>query len=480
MHIATKVAYNTIIQAISKILSTILGLIAVALITRYLGQNGFGEYTTIVTFLSFFGIMADLGLTLVTIQMISHPGVDQKKVLNNLFSLRFFSAFIFLGLAIPIAFFFPYGEAIKNGIVILSLSFFFIALNQILIGFFQKSLRMDKAAIAEIFGRIILVTGTILAISHNFGLSGIMWSVVAGSVANFFILLFLSLKFFRLKFEFDFSLWRKILTRSWPLAVTIVFNLLYLKTDTLFLSLIKSQSEVGLYGAAYKVIEVLTMFPFMFAGVVLPILTTDWFEKKTEHFNKVLQKSFDLMIILALPLIVGTQFLAKPIMAIVAGQDFLASGEILKILIVAAGLVFISCLLSHAVVAAGKQKEIIWSYFFTAITSVIGYFIFIPKFSYFGAAWVTIYSEATITAFMFFYASKFVSFKPKLKIILKAFLASLVMALALFLIPAKFLTAWWSLSLVIISVSALYFIVTYLFKGLTKDDLLRLLNKKPE
>ena len=53
MHIATKVAYNTIVQVASKVVTTILGLLAVAIMTRYLGPSGFGEYTTIVT-LSFF------------------------------------------------------------------------------------------------------------------------------------------------------------------------------------------------------------------------------------------------------------------------------------------------------------------------------------------------------------------------------------------------------------------------------------------
>jgi O-antigen/teichoic acid export membrane protein len=49
-----------------------------------LGQTGFGQYTTITTFLSIFAILADFGLTLVTAQMISQPNIDEKKILNNL------------------------------------------------------------------------------------------------------------------------------------------------------------------------------------------------------------------------------------------------------------------------------------------------------------------------------------------------------------------------------------------------------------
>lgn len=106
MQLATKIAHNTIIQIIGKGIATFLGLITIAIMTRQLDQVGFGQYTTIITFLSFFGVIADLGLTLVTTQMISDPKIDQNKILSNLFSLRLISAIIFLGLAPLIVLFF--------------------------------------------------------------------------------------------------------------------------------------------------------------------------------------------------------------------------------------------------------------------------------------------------------------------------------------------------------------------------------------
>jgi O-antigen/teichoic acid export membrane protein len=478
MHLATKIAYNTIVQIVSKIITTIIGLLVVAIMTRYLGPAGFGEYTTIITFLSFFGIMADLGLTLVTVQMISPAGVNEHKILNNLFSLRLFSAAIFLGLAPLTVIFFPYSEAIKTGVAITLFSFLFIALNQILVGLFQKNLRMDKVSIAETVGRIILFVGTIIAVRADFGLLGIMWAIVLGSAVNFILLFFFSLKYVSWKLELDFSLWREIAKKSWPLALTIIFNLLYLKTDTLILSLIKSQTDVGLYGAAYKVIEILTMIPFMFAGVVLPILTFDWAKKDKVHFKSVAQKSFDLMAMLAVPLVIGTQFLAKPVIILVAGQDFAAAGTILRILIVAAGFVFISAYLSHVIVAAGAQRKIIWAYFFTAITSVVGYLIFIPKFSYFGAAAVTVYSEALITIFMIFYAWRLADFTPKLKIFFKSIIASLLMGALIYFVPEGFYNKIYGLILTLILASVIYFLILYLEKGLTKKDVLRLLNRE--
>lgn len=477
MRLATKVAYNTIVQVASKVLATILGLVAVAMMTRYLGQTGFGEYTTIVTFLSFFGIFADLGLTLVTVQMISRPGADEKKILNNLFSLRFFSALAVIGLAPVVGFFFPYSPLVKAGVAIASLSFFLVALNQIMVGLFQKYLRLDRVAIAETASRVVLVAGTFLAVRFDAGLLGLLWAIIAGSFVSFILHFIFSLRFIRWRLELDLSLWREIITRSWPLAVTIIFNLLYLKTDTLILSLVKSQAEVGLYGASYKVIEILTMIPFMFAGVVLPILTNDWAGGGREHFQRVLQKSFDLMAIIALPLVVGTQFLARGVMTVVAGPDFAAAGVILQILVCAAGPLFMSCLLSHAVVAVGRQRELIGAYFFTAVTSVGGYLLLIPSFSYFGAAAVTVYSETAIMAFMFYYAYKCAAFRPSFKIFWRAFGAAAVMAASLFVIPLSFYDRAAGLLIVLFLAAAVYFSALYFFRGLTKDDLRDLLNK---
>jgi len=279
---------------------------------------------------------------------------------------------------------------------------------------------------------------------------------------------------------FDFSLWREIIGKSWPLALTIIFNLLYLKTDTLILSLVKTQAEVGIYGAAYKVVDILTMVPFMFAGVILPILTADWASGDKERFTRVTQKSFDLMAVLAVPLVVGAQFLAGPVMIMVAGDDFASSGTVLKILMAAAGLVFISAFLSHVIVALGLQKKIIGAYLFTAITSVAGYLIFIPRYSYFGAAAVTVYSEATIAALMFFYVARYAGFWPRLGSVAKSIGAAAVMAALLALLPISYYARGWGLIAVLLGAPAVYFLALFFFRGISRRDILYLLNKRPE
>ncbi|MCK4554836.1 polysaccharide biosynthesis C-terminal domain-containing protein, partial [Candidatus Parcubacteria bacterium] len=93
------------------------------------------------------------------------------------------------------------------------------------------------------------------------------------------------------------------------------------------------------------------------------------------------------------------------------------------------------------------------------------------KYSYFGAAWVTIYSETAITLASFYLVWKYAQFLPNLKITGKALLASAVMAGTLYL------TSGWNLFLVLSLAVLVYFIMLYLFKGIDKHDIMELMNK---
>lgn len=478
MSLTKKIAHNTIIQIAGKIISTILGLFALALITRYLGRGGFGEYTTIVTFLTFFATIADFGLTLVTVQMISARGAEENKLLNNIFGLRLVSIIIVLLFAPLTISFFPYSPAVKLGVLIAFASFIFPALNQVIIGLFQKKLSMGRDVIAEIASRIILVAGIFLARYLGVGLNGILWATVASAAVGFLVHYFLALKFTAIKPEFDWTIWKQIFSKSWPLAITIVLNLIYLRADTLMLSIFKGTDEVGLYGATYKIIDVLTTIPFMFAGLILPILTAAWSDKAHDYFQRVLQKSFDFMALIAIPLIVGAQFLGQPIMTAIAGEQFADSGKILQILIFAVAAIFLGTMFSHAVIALDRQKNMIGYYVFTSLSAAAAYLILIPKYSYFGAAAVTVYSEVLIAIFSAVCVFKYSRFRPKILLSLKSLASAAIMGLTLYGLSSWSHSGTGGLIGVIFIASAVYFIALYLLGGIKRADLETILKRQ--
>jgi O-antigen/teichoic acid export membrane protein len=228
MTLSRKIAHNTIIQMVGKIISTVLGLFSLALITRYLGQTGFGEYTTIITFLTIFAVIADFGITLVTVQMIS--GVSDKareaKILNNLFSFRLISIILFLALSPLALLLMPYSAAIKTGILISALYFVFPALSQVVIGLLQKRLSMDRAALAEVLSRVVLIIGILIVWFYRLGLTGVLIVTVISGASSFIFHYLFALKFAAIKCGWDTSLFKEIFQRSWPLAITIILNLI--------------------------------------------------------------------------------------------------------------------------------------------------------------------------------------------------------------------------------------------------------------
>src|SRR3989339_1806538 len=125
--LARSIAKNTAVQIVGKVISTMLGLVAVGIMTRHLGVEKFGWYVTATGFLQFVGIFSDFGFTITTANMLSEPKFDKEKLLNNLFTLRIATAALFQGIAPLIFLFFPYPIEVKIAVAITSLSFFAIS-----------------------------------------------------------------------------------------------------------------------------------------------------------------------------------------------------------------------------------------------------------------------------------------------------------------------------------------------------------------
>ncbi len=470
MTLTRQIAHNTIYQIIGKLISTVLGIIVIALLTRYLGAEKYGHYTTVVAFLQIFSVVIDLGLYIILIKKISEPTADTDRLVSNVFTIRLLSAVIFLGAAPLVALVFPYPSIVKAGIAVTSLSYLFISLNQVLTGLFQKNLKMLKVSIAEVLGRIGLLAGIGLVLIMKLNLMAVFVSMVAGSLINFTYVYLSARRFVKIKFSFDWPVWLNIFRESWPIGLSVAFNLVYFKADTVILSLYKPAAEVGIYGATYKVLEILITLPAMFAGLVMPLLTAAYALKNLDHFQHVIQKAFNFLIILSLPLIIGTQFVAKDLMIFVAGREFSAAGNVLQILIIATGIIFIGSLFGNTVVAVNRQKPMILVYLFIALVSLTGYLILIPHYSYYGAAWMTVLSELLILFGSFWMVRRSTGFRLKFDVAVKAIAAGLGMAGLLWLVRS--LSWYWLILISVIGYSGFLL----LFKGITQKDIKEILS----
>lgn len=420
-------AQNTVLQVAGKGLSTFFGVLTVAILTRALGTSGYGELTTALTFLSLFAIIVDFGLTLTTTAMISEKPALEEKILGNLISLRVITAVIFLSLAPLAVIFFPYSSVIKAAVAVGALSYFFGTTAQMLIGIYQKRLAMRRAIVAELLNRALVLIGAGFAYFVGLSVISVMWILVIGNAVQLLSMIGLAKNFVRIKFQISWNIWKEIIERSWPIGASIFFNLIYLRGDILILSLYVPQDQVGIYGAAYKVVDVITSIPVMYMGLALPLLVGAWAQNNRDRFNKLMQDSFDFFAIFAIPMAVGCISVGVGLMRLVAGDDFAVSGAVLAVLGPAMAVVFFGSLSGHAIVALQKQKIMTWGYLLVAIVSLAGYFFFIPRYGVWAAAWWTLISELLIAILTSWVVWKVSGFKPKLNIFSKAITASLFM-----------------------------------------------------
>ncbi len=474
MSLSRSIAINTIIQISSRIVGTILAAVTLGLLTRYLGQEGFGAFTIATTFPQLFGVMADLGLSLIAIQMISENKQNSARIYHAITTLRIVTAFVAIILAPIASLFFPYPPIIKLGISIISISIFLSSLNQILTVQFQVNLAMTKPMIAEIASKLFLIVGILFAMTLKVDLIFTLWLVVAQNLLQVTIVYFSSLRYCSLRLIWDISLFRTILQRSWPIGISIICTLAYLKMDTIILSLYHSQSAVGIYGGAYRVFEVLATLPGMFMGLALASFSRAWSQGDARSFRRYFQKSFDFMMMAALPLMIGTPFIARPLMILVLGQKFEDSGTILRILILTVGISFFSSLIGHLINIIHKQKSMILGYLAGMIVGVGLYLITIPSFSYWGAAWTTVLTQVLVSCIGFFIFYKTTKILPALHGMQRIVLATLCMTL--FLAVTSFIPVLARVA----GAMLLYFFVLILF-GIVPKSLVQsfvLLSKK--
>jgi len=473
MSLTRKIAHNTLIQVIGRGGAGVLAVVAISFITRYLGREGFGYYTTVVAFLQFIAILIDFGLTTIAVQMVSERDDGADKIMSNLMTLRTVSAALFLGAAPAVAFFFPYPGIIKLGIAITTITFFFQLLLQTITGIFQKHLAMHIPAAADFISRIFFVIAVAALVHFKQGFLPIIWALAATNLISLIIIYIYSRKFVVIRPAFDWAIWKNILSRAWPIGVSIILNLIYLKVDIILLSLYKSQEEVGLYGAPYKLIDAITMFAMLFMGLILPLLAAAWAKKETARFAHIFQKTFNLLVIFIVPMLIGAYFVSDKVMTAMAGDAFAASGKILTILTIGAAALFVGSLFSHTIIALDKQKMIIWGYLADAVLSLIGYFIFIPRYSYIGAAWVTVFSESFIVIIGAVIVWRETGLIPKfLKISAKAVAAALPMALLLYFIKDA------SIVISMSAAAAVYVIFIIIFRGITIEEVKKIIGLK--
>jgi len=474
MATARKIAFNFIASSVGRVIGLFFSLASVGLTARALFAEGYGQFSTISAFLFLFMGLADLGLYSLMLREISRPGADEKYVVSNFFTLRILSLAVFLVIAFLAVFCFPYPREIKMGIIFCSSSIIFMSLSQLLMPIFQKYLNTQKAAIAEVVGRALQFLMTLVFFQMGFGLFWFLFALIFSSAATFVVNFLYSKKYISFALGWDVNYLKKILKMTLPIAASIAFTMIYFRGNTILLSVMQPQKDVGLFNLGYKVLENLTFFPAALVGLIMPFLSKSAVEN-IGGFKNVMQKSFNLLSIGAIPLAFGGLFFSKFIVGILGGQDFIAAESSLKILLFSVVFIFFGNLAGNALIALNLQKKLAFAYLAGAVFSIFANIFLISKYSYNGAAIGSLLTESLVTVSMFFIIFMGIKWSPSFSVFLKAVGAAIIMCLPLIFFKAggniSFLTLFFICC-------GIYFISLYLMRGITKEDIYSFIGAK--
>jgi len=188
------------------------------------------------------------------------------------------------------------------------------------------------------------------------------------------------------------KLLKDLFIKSWPMGLYLLLFTVYDRAiDGLVIERFFGVREVGVYGLAHKVYGSLIMPAYFLVNSALPSMS-----RNKTSLKKNLIWLTAIMLVILVPLVFG---LSPLIMKILAGGEFsyLVSAEILRILLVALVFSFVNHVQGFSLVAKNGEKKMLILGLVGLIFNLTANLIVIPIYSVYGAAWVTVATEALMT-----------------------------------------------------------------------------------
>jgi len=466
-----RIARNTAVLLISNIASFVTGFFFTMYVARYLGAQGYGILSFALAFTAIFGVLTDIGLQTLMIREIARDKALAQKYLGNIAALKILLCIVTFGLiALTINLMDYPWETIKV-VYLIGLSVVFSAFSSMFYGVFRAHQRMEFEAVGQVLGSVLTLAGALYAISHDFSVASFAWIYFIVSLITLGYSIFISIwKFAIPRIKFDLEFWKDALKQAWPFALAAVFGSLYYCIDSIMLSTMKGDAAVGWYNAAYRLISILSFVPTAYFGAVFPITSTFHITSK-EFLRFTHEKSFKYLLILGVPIGVGTTILANKIIMLIFGMEYYPSIIVLQILAWWMAVIFVTSVFGNLLQSANRQIMVAWVLAIGAILKVLLNLILIPGRSYTGASIATLATGFIVLALLFIWSSRIgygIPIRNLIRIFIRISIASA--AMCLFII---YLKSFYILALIPLS-ALLYFTVLYIIGGIEKDDVLLL------
>ncbi len=465
MNTVQRIAKNTAALFIAQSVISIFGLILSIFIARELGDVAFGKYTFALAFVAIFAIFSELGYDTLLVRDVARDKTQAKKYLSNILCIRLLlSIIVFISIVITINLM-GYPAETKNIVYLFGIYTLLGSISGLFKVTFRAFEKMEYEAGITILADLIRVSLGLLVLFLGYGIMELALIFIISGIFEFlFGFLICEKKFVKPKIEFDFEFLKKSLKTAIPLSAMTIFVLIYIRIDAVMLSVMKGDAVVGWYTAAYGLVLAFKPFSQWFRQALLP-LTSKFYRSSENSLKFAYEKSFKYLLIVGLPLSVGISLLADKFILLFYGPAFENSIIALQILSWDVFLGFTYGAIATTLVAINKQNQIAIATGLGALINVALNLILIPLFSYAGAAIATIITGVVLFAMYFHFASKYLYRLPLHRIIISPMLASIVMAIFIYFCNEINLVA------LIIASSVIYFVMLYMTRGLSSEDI---------
>jgi O-antigen/teichoic acid export membrane protein len=434
-----RVAKNALTPMALSLVNRAVDMAFAMLYLRILAPEKAGRYQFAMNFIGYFETALLFGLgTLLTREITKHRDRANGYVSNSTV-LRLLLWLILL----PVLGAIVYGYVRFSGLTqdtVAAIAFFFVALIPSLVSdaftsVFYANERMEYPAAITSVTTIMRVTLGSLALLLGYGFVGMAATTLLVNLGTAIILGVLATRmFFHPKLEFDPAFAGNMARESLPLMLNNLLSRVFFQVDVLLLRPLRGDVEVGYYGAAYRYIRALDIIPSYFTLAIFPLISR-FAESSRDSLTRAYILSAKLLVMIALPIAVGTTFIARDLILILAGPEYLPQSMIaLQLLIWYMPIGFVNSVTNYVLIAINQQRFLTKAFLFGAVFNILTNLLLIPRYGYVAAAVVTSLSEVALFLPFYYCVRKNLTSLPWLAIFGRPAIAAGLMAAGMWLL----------------------------------------------
>ncbi len=389
------VAKNTFWLSVSNFGGRLIRAIVVIYAARVLGTSEWGVFSYAISLAGFMSLFMDPGINaILTRNTAKASDGERRTVFITAAGVKLILIIIGALLIIGIA---PFFSTLPGAKALLPIVAFILACDT-LRDFFAALLRgqekMEWDAYIQvvmniailIFGFVfIAISPTAHALAVGYAIGTFVGVTTAAAVVRRY--------FLQAKSFFSWKLVGPMLQSAWPFAVTGALGLLLTNTDILIVSWMKTASDVGIYSAAIRIIQVLYLVPTIIQFGTLPLFSR-LANRDNEKFRLALERVVTLIFMASIPLALGGAIFGTQIMSFVFGVSYASGGLAFKILMITMLVDFPAAVISNAIFAYDHQRSLIVSSAIGGFLNVVLDVLLIPRFGITGSAVGTLIAQS--------------------------------------------------------------------------------------